>query len=267
MIEGVEIDVGRDAVWLRSAAPLRVLASAVVGGDLDVTRHVVNMHVRRGYDSADPGRDLSAFARGLGIAEPFVGLMTAAWTHEARIVWEEADGVRVGAVATVGLGMPVAAGVTPPVAWQPSTINVVVVARRGARARRRRQRRHHGDRGEGRGAGRGGHRDGGGSAARPGRSPTRSSSRGPAAVRACRTSGRGPSPAGAWRAPCAGRSVSGYRPDDAPAARRHPAGRRPRSRPGRAARRAGIPWPGWAARSAGRSDARPAGASPTARRP
>ena len=127
MIENVEIDVGPDAVWVRSAAPLYVLASAVVGGDLDATRHVVNMHVRRGYDSTDPGGDLRAFARGLGIAEPFVGLMTAAFTHEACSVWEEADGVRVGAVATVGLGVPVAAGVTPPVAWQPSTINVIVL--------------------------------------------------------------------------------------------------------------------------------------------
>jgi len=127
VIAGVEIAVGPDAVWVRSAAPLRVLASAVVGGDLDVTRHVVNMHVRRGYESADPGADLRAFARDLGIAEPFVGLMTAAGTHEARIAWEDVDGVRVGAVATVGLGVPVTAGVTPPVAWQPSTINVVVV--------------------------------------------------------------------------------------------------------------------------------------------
>jgi adenosylcobinamide amidohydrolase len=127
VIEGVKIDVGPDAVWVRSAAPLRVLASTVVGGDLDVTRHVVNMHVRRGYGSDDPGADLRCFARGLGIAEPFVGLMTAAWTHEARIVWEETDGVRAGAIATVGLGVLVAAGVTPPMAWQPSTINVVVV--------------------------------------------------------------------------------------------------------------------------------------------
>ena len=53
--------------------------------------------------------------------------MTAAWTHLAQVVWEETDGVCAGAVATVGLGMPAAAGVTPPVAWQPSTINVVVV--------------------------------------------------------------------------------------------------------------------------------------------
>jgi iron complex transport system ATP-binding protein len=126
-IAGVEIEARADAVWVRSAVPLRVLASAVVGGDLDVTRHVVNMHVRRGYDSVDPGADLRAFARGLGIVEPFVGLMTAAFTDEAACVWEEAGGVRVGVVATVGLGASVAAGVTPPVAGQPSTINVIVV--------------------------------------------------------------------------------------------------------------------------------------------
>jgi iron complex transport system ATP-binding protein len=126
-IEGVEIAAGPDAVWLRSRAPLRVLASAVVGGDLDVTHHVVNMHVDRGYVSPDPGADLRAFARRLGIVEPFVGLMTAALTDEARIVWEEADGIRVGVIATVGLGVTEAAGLTPPVVWQPSTINVVIV--------------------------------------------------------------------------------------------------------------------------------------------
>ena len=127
MIAGVEVDVGPDAVWIRSAAPLRTLASAVVGGDLDAARHVVNMHVPRGYASDDPAGDLHAFARRLGIAEPFVGLMTAAFTHQARIVSEEADGVRVLVAATVGLGAPIAAGVTAPVAWQPSTINVVAV--------------------------------------------------------------------------------------------------------------------------------------------
>jgi hypothetical protein len=43
VIAGVEIDVGAAAVWVRSATRLHVLASAVVGGDLDVNRHVVNM--------------------------------------------------------------------------------------------------------------------------------------------------------------------------------------------------------------------------------
>jgi iron complex transport system ATP-binding protein len=128
VIAGLEIDARADVVWVRSAQPLRTLASAVVGGDLDAARHIVNMHVPEGHDCADPARDLEVFARRrLGITEPFVGLMTAAPTQEARVAWEEADGVRVGAVATVGLGTPVAAGVTPPVRWQPSTINVVVL--------------------------------------------------------------------------------------------------------------------------------------------
>jgi iron complex transport system ATP-binding protein len=127
VIAGVEIEVRADAVWVRSLVPLRTLASAVVGGDLEATRHVVNMRVPEGHHCPDPARDLRPFARSLGIAEPFVGLMTAARTHEARIAWEEADGVRVGAVATVGLGTPVAAGVTPPLPWQPSTINIIVV--------------------------------------------------------------------------------------------------------------------------------------------
>ena len=126
-IQGIEIAAGPDAVWVRSEAPLRVLASAVVGGDLDVTRHVVNMHVQRGYDAPDPAADLHAFARRLGIVEPFVGLMTAARTDEVRIVWEEAEGIRAGAIVTVGLSVAVAAGLTPPVAWQLSTINVIVV--------------------------------------------------------------------------------------------------------------------------------------------
>ena len=126
-IEGVEIDVGPAAVWVRSHAPLSVLGSAVVGGDLDATQHVVNMHVSRDYASADPGADLRAFARRLGILDPFVGLMTAAWTDRASVAWEEADGIRAGVVATVGLSRPAAAGVCSPVAWRPSTINLIAV--------------------------------------------------------------------------------------------------------------------------------------------
>ena len=126
MIEGVEIAVAADAVWVRSTTPLRVLASAVVGGDLDATRHVINMRVRHGYNSDDPAATSAPLARSR-VGEPFVGLMTAAPTHRAHRV-EEADGIRAGAIAmTVGLGVPVAAGLTSPVAWQPSTINLIVL--------------------------------------------------------------------------------------------------------------------------------------------
>jgi adenosylcobinamide amidohydrolase len=121
------MEVGAAAVWVRSRAPLSVLASAVVGGDLDATQHVVNMHVSRDYESEHPGADLRAFARGLGIAGPFVGLMTAARTERATVAWEDANGVRAGVVATVGLSRPAAAGVSSPVGWRPSTINLIAV--------------------------------------------------------------------------------------------------------------------------------------------
>jgi len=127
VISGVTVEVGPEAVWVRSIEPLSVLSSAVVGGGLASTRHIVNMHVDLGYRGDRPADDLRAFARRLGIGEPFVGLMTAAWTHEAATVSEKADGVTVTAVATVGLGTLVAAGVTPPAPWRPSTINTVVI--------------------------------------------------------------------------------------------------------------------------------------------
>jgi adenosylcobinamide amidohydrolase len=126
-IAGVTIEADPRAVWIRSASPLRVVSSALVGGELGFTRHVVNMRVPDGYRGERPRDDLIAFARGLGIAGPFVGLMTAAPTEAATTATEAADGVTVTVVATVGLGAPVAAGLGPPAAWRPSTINTVAL--------------------------------------------------------------------------------------------------------------------------------------------
>lgn len=127
MIPGLSVEIGRDAVWVRSAEPLRVVSSAVVGGDLGTTRHIVNMHVPTGYRGERPADDLRAFAGRLGIKEPFVGLMTAAWTHEAVAATEVDGGVTVTAVVTVGLGAVVSAGVSPPVPWRAATINTMVL--------------------------------------------------------------------------------------------------------------------------------------------
>lgn len=121
------IEVGREAVWVRSTEPLGVVSSAVVGGDLHETRHILNMHVAPGYRGERPAEDLRTLARRCGIAEPFVGLMTAAWTHEAIPVTESIDGLTVTAVVTVGLGSPVCAGVSPCEPWRPSTINAVLL--------------------------------------------------------------------------------------------------------------------------------------------
>ena len=127
MIPGVAIEIGCEAVWVRAAEPLRVVSSAFVGGDLAATRHILNMHVADGYRGERPAEDLRAFARRLGVVEPFVGLMTAAGTQDARPITETAEGVTVTAVVTVGLGTPVASGVSPPAPWRPSTINTIVL--------------------------------------------------------------------------------------------------------------------------------------------
>ena len=120
-IPGITISIDETAVHITSQEPLAVLSSAVVGGELRAARHVVNMHVREDYDDPHPDDDLAACAARLGIAEPFVGIMTAARTQDARVAVETHAEVTVVAVVTVGLSNPTAAGVSPPAEWRPST--------------------------------------------------------------------------------------------------------------------------------------------------
>jgi adenosylcobinamide amidohydrolase len=127
VIDGVTVGVSPEAVWVRSGAPLRVVTSAPVGGDLALTRHIVNMRVPGGYRGLRPADDLRRFARRLGIGEPFVGLMTAARTEDAAAATERDAAVTVTAVVTVGLGHPISAGAASPTAWRPSTINTIVL--------------------------------------------------------------------------------------------------------------------------------------------
>ena len=133
-VAGLHLDRDEYAVHLWSNRPLAVLSSAIVGGELRAARHVVNMHVRKDYDALRPEDDLAAYAARLGIAEPFVGIMTAAWTQNARVAVETHTGVTVVAVVTAGLSNPTAAGVSPPAESQPGmtrgrhqTINTILV--------------------------------------------------------------------------------------------------------------------------------------------
>jgi adenosylcobinamide amidohydrolase len=125
-IPGVTIEIGPESVWVRSQAPLGVVSSAFVGGELGTTRHILNMRWAHGYREGLEA-ELRTFARQLGVDEPFVGLMTAAATRDAMLVTERADGVTATAVVTVGLGSQVSAGTSPPAPWRPSTINTIVV--------------------------------------------------------------------------------------------------------------------------------------------
>ncbi|OGL06826.1 MAG: hypothetical protein A3I03_06175 [Candidatus Rokubacteria bacterium RIFCSPLOWO2_02_FULL_68_19] len=127
MIEGIEVEVDREAVVVRAATPLRVVSSAAAGGGFGRARAIVNLHVPKNHPCDDPAGDVARFCRARGIPHPWVGLLTSAWTDKAVRATETSNGVTALAVATVGLGNPVEAGRSPVAAWQPSTINTIVV--------------------------------------------------------------------------------------------------------------------------------------------
>jgi adenosylcobinamide hydrolase len=126
-IQGLHFSCDERALHLWSDEPLAVLSSAIVGAELEKTRHIVNVHVERGYDSRTPAADVSAFARELGLLEPFVGMMTAAGTERAHVAVERGSQVSVIALITVGLSHPTAAGVTGAFDRVVGTINTIVV--------------------------------------------------------------------------------------------------------------------------------------------
>ncbi len=126
-IPGIAYSIDETAVRVQSNAPLTVLSSAVVGAELHKTKQIVNMHVQKGYSCANPEDDLIAFAAHLGITEPFVGMMTAAWTHNARVAVESSDGITVAAIVTLGLSNLTAAGISAPMRVTPGTINTILL--------------------------------------------------------------------------------------------------------------------------------------------
>lgn len=134
-LPGVTVTIGRRAVRVASRRPLRVLSSAVVGGGYGSSREILNVHVDDKYDGERPEEDLAATAVELGVAEPFVGLMTAAYTELARCAVESLGDLTVAAVVSVGLSNTSSAGVTPPIGGSPAegaapgpgTINVILL--------------------------------------------------------------------------------------------------------------------------------------------
>lgn len=127
MIEGLAVRIAREAVVVVAALPLRVLSSAVVNGGFTSARALLNLHVDKDDPCADPAAMLAAYARGAGVPEPFVGLLTGARTEAAEIGEEVGAGVPALAVATVGLSNAVAAGLAPVSGWRHGTINTIVV--------------------------------------------------------------------------------------------------------------------------------------------
>jgi adenosylcobinamide hydrolase len=126
-IDGIAVRASSEAVMIVSAESLRVLSSAVHGGGFASARAVVNLHVGKDDTCVDPSAMLTAYARRAGLPEPFVGLLTGAWTELAALGEEDGAGVPALAVATVGLSNRIAAGRAPVTGWTHGTINTIVV--------------------------------------------------------------------------------------------------------------------------------------------
>jgi adenosylcobinamide hydrolase len=132
-IDGVAYEVGAEAVVVRSREALTVLSSAVAGGGLSTARTVVNLHVPKNWQPSARGvagwkAALDDFVARRALPGPYVGLCTSAWTEHAEVAFEGGGDLGALALVSVGLGNPIAAGVSRAVPMAaPSTINTIVV--------------------------------------------------------------------------------------------------------------------------------------------
>jgi len=126
-IPGLRIRRGDDLIQVIAEQPLRCLSSSFHGGGYRRVRHILNARVNADYRSDDPSADLSAMAARHGIDDAFIGLLTAVPLHTARLAVDTAEGITVGALVTAGVGNASSAGISPPCAPSPGTINIILL--------------------------------------------------------------------------------------------------------------------------------------------
>jgi adenosylcobinamide hydrolase len=127
VIDGIEVAVDREAVVVTAREPLTVVSSAFVRGGFAAARTIVNLHVPKDLREDQADDLLPRFAAERGIAGPWVGLLTSAWTEKAEVAEAREGGLSALAAVTVGLSNRVAAGESSTAVWAPSTINAIVV--------------------------------------------------------------------------------------------------------------------------------------------
>jgi adenosylcobinamide amidohydrolase len=129
MLDRVALEIGPEAVVVVSREPLTVASTAVVNGGLAPSRAIINLHVPKDHPCADPPGMIARYARARGLPEPWVGLLTSAWTAKAEVGFAGAGSTRAMAVVTVGLSNRLAAGMGalrgPP--DSAGTVNMIVV--------------------------------------------------------------------------------------------------------------------------------------------
>ncbi|TFH88251.1 hypothetical protein EQG41_03275 [Billgrantia azerbaijanica] len=129
MGERIVLEGDAECLHFRSAQPLRVVSSALVGGGLGWARHFCNFHVGKDYAGHDPMADLRTWlaTRELSPGES-VAMMTAVRLAELAVVEERVSGIALTVAVTAGVSNAV--DITAPLAGDPrpvvGTINTLV---------------------------------------------------------------------------------------------------------------------------------------------
>ncbi|MFC4546495.1 adenosylcobinamide amidohydrolase [Paenactinomyces guangxiensis] len=122
--------VTSEMIQIHSDRPLRVLTSAIMGGEEQAATLILNRHVQKSYCPPDPEAEVKEWLNGKRIStKGTVVLLTAAYVDQADFRVQASDGFRIAVWATAGVGNAARAGVegmddSP---GKPGTINLVLV--------------------------------------------------------------------------------------------------------------------------------------------
>ena len=110
-IKGIEGEIRRDLLIIRSKSPLMTLSSAVLNGGLHEAKGIINLHVLKDYDHKDPQGTLKEIAKKANLSpEHVVGLMTSVDMRNVAVATQRDHGLIVSAIVTAGLTNPATAG-------------------------------------------------------------------------------------------------------------------------------------------------------------
>lgn len=130
-IRGINFYVfNQSTLLVSSAKSLKVLGSAVLGGELRQARHILNHSVDKDYNGSNPEQDLRQLVEYLDLGSDVLGMMTAVRIIDTVLSVGRKKALSVAALCTAGLGNPGVAGELPGKLtgkYQPGTINIILL--------------------------------------------------------------------------------------------------------------------------------------------
>lgn len=131
-VKGIRFYLVEENIFLiASLRQLKVLSSAVLGGERRRARFILNHTVAKNYSSDKPAEDLVRLAEKLNLGKDVLGLMTAVDIRHTVMSFGTRQDLAVATVCTAGVGNACSAGSLVAVAREsaaaPGTINLVVL--------------------------------------------------------------------------------------------------------------------------------------------